>query len=240
MLISKFPLSAVFASAAFAFFCTLSCTAVIREDMILLLRDIPRHNSFRYISAGTLPEAYFQTAREALEDPYIYIVLSDTQTPAGRIIAFFTRDAYNHISLSFDGALKTMVSYNGGNGRNSPGLNQETLGDLCGRPGAKIAVFRLFAGTGKKSLVLEQVKRINTEGSSYNRLGLILKRSFKPNIMFCSQFVHTMLQFADLDYLDKTGGKVKPADFIEYESGRPLIWVSGYSFGQEPPIALIR
>jgi hypothetical protein len=212
---------------------------ICREDMALLLRDLPRHNSFRYISAGALPEAYFQTAREALKDPYIYLILSDTKTPACRIIARFTGDTYNHVSLSFDGALRTMISYNGGNGRSSPGLNHETLGDICGRPGARSAVFKLFAGAGKKALILGQVRRINAEGSSYNRLGLILKISLKPNIMFCSQFVQTMLQLADLDYLDRASGRVKPADFIDDRQGfRPLVWVSGFSFDTQAPRAL--
>jgi hypothetical protein len=230
-----FPAALVF---FYALFGGLSCTTLTREDMALLLRDIPRHNSFRYINAGALPSAYFQSARKSLDDPYIYIILSDTKTLAGRIIAFFTRDAYNHVSLSFDGALKTMVSYNGGNGRNSPGLNQETLGDICGRPGAKIAVFKLFAGAGKKALILGQVGRINAEGSSYNRLGLILKISLKPNIMFCSQFVQTMLQLADLDYLDRASGRVKPADFIDDRESRPLVWVSGFSFDTQASPAL--
>jgi hypothetical protein len=213
--------------AALTVFFTVSCTAGTWGDLAALARDIPRHNSFRYISAGALPEAYFSKAREALRDPSIYIVLSDTKTPAAGIIAFFTRDPYNHVSLSFDKALTTMVSYNGGNGRNSPGLNQETIRDLCGLPGAKISVFRLYAGTEKKRLILNRIKRINDEGSSYNRLGLALKRSFKPNIMFCSQFVYTMLELVDLDYLERESGRVKPADFFDAGAAYPLTWVYG-------------
>lgn len=230
---SKLSLFAVLAAL-----CAVSCSTITREDMGVLLRDIPRHNSFRYISAGNLPESYFRAAGDALGDPYIYIVLSDTKTPASRVIAFFTRDRYNHVSLSFDRSLETMVSYNGGNGRNSPGLNREIPRDLCGRPGAELAVFRLFAGAGKKSLILNSMRRINTEGSSYNRLGLVIKGSLKPNIMFCSQFVHTMLELAGLDYLDKKSGQVRPADFIEERGGNPLAWVSGFSFGQEPQAIL--
>ncbi|MDR2102866.1 MAG: hypothetical protein LBP42_02045 [Treponema sp.] len=217
---------------ALAVFCASSCTTAARQDVGVLLRDIPRHNSFRYLSAGTLPEAYFEAAGETLEDPYIYLILADTKTPAARIIAFFTGDRYNHVSLSFDKSLKTMVSYNGGNGRSSPGLNQETRQDLCGRPGAEIAVFKLFAGAGKKARILDRVRQINDEGSSYNRLGLIIKTSLKPNIMFCSQFVYTMLETAGLDYLDKKSGRVKPADFIDEGEPSPLIWVSWFSFAK--------
>jgi hypothetical protein len=213
-----------------AVFRALSRSAAIREDLAILGRDLFRHNSFRYISAGTLPADYFRDAAGAMEDPHIYIVLSDTKTPASRIIAFFTGDAYNHVSLAFDAALKTLVSYNGGNGRNSPGLNRETPGDVCGRPGATMAVFRLFAGAGKKALILDRIRRINAEGSSYNRLGLIFKGSLKPNIMFCSQFVHAMLELAGLAYLNMPSGWVKPADFIGGPERHPLAWVYGCSF----------
>jgi hypothetical protein len=229
----------VFWGTVLAVFYTVSCGTMTGQDLATLLRDIPRHNSFRYISAGTLPADYFRIAAETMGDPYVYIVLSDTKTPASRIIAFFTGDSYNHVSLSFDASLKTLVSYNGGNGRNSPGLNRETPGDICGRPGANMAVFRLFAGTGKKALILDRIRGINAEGSSYNRLGLIFKGSLKPNIMFCSQFVYAMLELADLAYLNKASGRVKPADFldaaatIEDDGPPPLAWVYGYSFNEE-------
>jgi hypothetical protein len=199
---------------AFTALSALSCALMVWRDLVFLLRDLPRHNSFRYINAGTIPASFFDAAGETLGDPYIYIVLSDTKTPASRVIAAFTGDSYNHVSLSFDPALTTLVSYNGGSGKNSPGLNPETVGDLSGRPGAEMAVFKLFAGTGKKSRILDRIKQINNEGSSYNRLGLVIKRSLKPNIMFCSQFVYSMLEHVGLDYLEKESVRVKPADFI--------------------------
>jgi hypothetical protein len=224
-------------SLGVAVFGAASCTTTAREDLGVLARDMFRHNSFRYISAGTLPAAYFSAAEGALSDPYVYVVLSETKTPASRIIAFFTRDPYNHVSLSFDEDLETMVSYNGGNGRGAPGLNRETAADLCGRPGARLAVFRLHAGRGNKALMLDRVRRINDEGSSYNRLGLLSKRSVKPNIMFCSQFVYSMLELAGLDYLERESGTVKPADFIEAPAA-PLTWLYGLSFHEDPRFAL--
>jgi hypothetical protein len=234
----KQNLPAVTAVTVFcAVICAVSCATLTGEDMAVLLRDIPRHNSFRYINAGTLPEDYFYAAGEALKDPYLYIVLSDTKTPTGKVIFFFTGDPYNHVSLSFDAALETMVSYNGGNGRHSPGLNRETAGDLCDRPGAEMAVFRFYAGSVKKSLIIDRIKKINDEGSSYNLLGLVFKGSVKPNIMFCSQFVYTMLELAGLNYFENRG-KVKPADFIETGETRSLIWVYNRSFKEEPRIAL--
>lgn len=73
--------------------------------------------------------------------------------------------------------------------------------------------------------MIQQIEKINTEGSAYNLLGLVFKASRKPNIMFCSQFVYTMLQIADLNYFDKRAAQVAPSDFIELDYGRKLEFV---------------
>jgi hypothetical protein len=184
-------------------------------DIYALLRDLPRHNSFAYVTRGALPAGYFEAARESLKDPYLYIVLSDTGSPAGRIIGFFTGAAYNHVSLSFDPALNTLVSYNGGNGVSGPGLNRETPGDLNRKPGASLVLFRLRIGPERKRALIGRVAAINREGSSYNLLGLVTKSSRLPNIMFCSQFVYTLLEEAGAAYFYKKRGAVRPMDFFK-------------------------
>jgi hypothetical protein len=192
----------------------LSRAALSPEDLYALLRELPKHNSFAYVTWGALPEEYFEAARRSLEDPYLYIVLSDTGSPAGRLIGLFTGAAYNHVSLSFDPALDTLVSYNGGNGVSGPGLNREALADLNRKPGASLAVFRLGIGPERKRALMGRVAAINREGSSYNLLGLVTKTSLRPNIMFCSQFVYTMLEEAGAAYFDKKSGDVRPTDFL--------------------------
>jgi hypothetical protein len=192
----------------------LSCARLSPGDVYALLRDLPRHNSFAYITKETLPAGYFEAARLSLEDPYIYIVLSDTGSPAGKLIGLFTGAAYNHVSLSFDPALATLVSYNGGGGVSGPGLNRETPEDLNRKPGASLAVFRLWTGPEKKRALIGRVAAINREGSSYNLLGLLTKRSWLPNIMFCSQFVYTLLDEAGAAYFSKNRGDVRPMDFF--------------------------
>lgn len=83
-------------------------------------RDLTRHNCFRYCNRGSLSSAYFAQATAALSDGYIYLALTHSNSPAGEVIGLFTGRAYNHISLAFDRALKTLVSYNGGEGREAP------------------------------------------------------------------------------------------------------------------------
>jgi hypothetical protein len=60
------------------------------------------------------------------------------------------------------------------------------------------------------------------KGSAYNMIGLLVKRSYKPNIMFCSQFVYKMLKLARVQYFNKKDGEVRPTDFIELDYYKKL------------------
>jgi hypothetical protein len=191
-------------------------------DILELVRTIPRHNSFRYITAGSLGEGYFAEARRTLEDPAVYLVLSSTKSPASKFIRLFTGQAYNHVSLAFDRDLLTLVSYNGGNGDFGPGLNRESPGELRRSPGSSLAVYRLPLSLAAKRGMIERVGRIDREGSSYNLLGLILNCSFKPNIMFCSQFVYSLLEGEGIRLFDRAAGRVRPMDFVLLDRDRRL------------------
>jgi hypothetical protein len=213
----------------------MSCSTLSPGDMYTILRDLPRHNSFAYITRGSLPEGYFEAAYRSLEDPYLYIVLSDTGSPAGRFIGLFTRAAYNHVSLSFDPALSTLVSYNGGNGVSSPGLNRERLEDLNRKPGASLVLFRLRIRPEQKRALIGRVAAINREGSSYNILGLVTKKSRLPNIMFCSQFVYTLLEEAGAAYFTKKRGDVRPMDFFSPSGENGPEYAGGMVFNSGGP-----
>jgi hypothetical protein len=196
-------------------------------DFLELARTIPRHNSFRYITTGSLEEDYFAEAHRSLGDPAVYIVLSNTKSPASKLIGLVTGDRYNHVSLAFDQDLQTLVSYNGGNGGFGPGLNRETREELRRSPGSSLAVYRLPVTGAAKRGMIERIGRINAEGSSYNLLGLVLKCSFKPNIMFCSQFVYALLDGEGIRLFDRAQAWVKPMDFLALDQGRRLSRVYG-------------
>jgi hypothetical protein len=199
------------------------------RDIGELLRELPRHSSSRYITRRSLPANWFDRAYTTLDDPHVYIVVSDTGTSAGRFIRLFTSAVYNHVSLSFDPALETLVSYNGGNGVSSPGLNAERLEFFSGRIGASLAVYRLGLDPQRKRALIERIRAIDGEGSSYNLLGLLTGKSRLPNIMFCSQFVYSLLDGAGLGYFKKEKGVVQPEDFIR--EGRALEFVKYLNFG---------
>ncbi|MDR0401177.1 MAG: hypothetical protein LBH51_09600 [Treponema sp.] len=214
--------------------CCLSCGTLRFRDIGELARELPRHSSSRYLTRWSLPAGYFERAYAALDDPYVYIVLSDTGSPGSRVIGLFTMALYNHVSLAFDRTLETLVSYNGGNGVANPGLNAERLEFLNRKTGASLAVYRLRLEPGQKAALIEQVRAIDREGSSYNLLGLLTGKSKLPNIMFCSQFVYTVLDGAGLAYFEKEGGAVRPEDFIR-EQG-PLEFAGRMEFSPPPGI----
>ncbi|QHQ60707.1 hypothetical protein Ana3638_07910 [Anaerocolumna sedimenticola] len=195
------------------------------ENLKEIKNDLHRHNSFQYINKGVLTKEYFEEAEKWLEDRHIYIILSNTGSPASEIISTFTRKQYNHASLSFDPELKTIISYNGGERVYPPGLNYEMLDFFNKKADASILVYKLPCTQEQKTIILDKVKEINRDGSAYNLMGLVLRYSHKPNIMFCSQFVYKMLNFAGIAYFEKRDGEVKPTDLIEMDYYRRLQFV---------------
>ena len=211
--------------------CLLAGTDLNLEELWQLAASLPRHNSFQYINYDSLPDTWFAEARRSLEDRHVYIALSNTKTAASKIIARFTGDPYNHVSLAFDESLSTLVSYNGGNGTQKPGLNPENPAALREKSGSALAVYRLPVSAAQKQRILERIAGINAQGSSYTLLGLLSKRSAKPNIMFCSQFVYAMLDEAGLRLFARDSGTVKPMDFAAPGRGQNLALV--YETGPE-------
>ena len=54
----------------------------IHESNAELAEDLKRHNSLDYINSHTLDEAYFKLADQSLEDPHLYLVISNTGSSA--------------------------------------------------------------------------------------------------------------------------------------------------------------
>lgn len=205
---------------------------VTRRQLLEVLFDLPRHSILNYINRAQLNERFFRTACESLDDGYIYLVFTCSQSAASAVLRHFTHCEYNHVSIAFDPALRTLLSYNGGSASAAaPGLNPEILAALICRQGASALVYRLHAGRWEKRRILQCVRDIDREGSAYNLFGLLCGRSLRPNIMFCSQFVYTMLDTAGLVWFAKRAGRVRPIDFLELDSERRLEFVGAVRKG---------
>ena len=186
-----------------------------------ILGDLPQHDSFSYINSGSLTEEYFRAAEASMEDLNLYIIVSDTGTPASEMLSAFTQNQFNHASLSFDAGLATIVSYNGGQRVYPPGLNREMLDLFNNKPDASILVYRLPVTYEQKRAAIDKIAQINREGSAYNMLGLLIGQSYKPNIMYCSQFVYNLLKSIGASYFE-AAGVIKPTDLIEKDYYRKL------------------
>jgi len=197
-----------------------------------IIQDLPRHSSFSYVNDGSLTDEYFQKAYSTLDDGYIYLVVTKTKTAPSEVIGLFTNKQYNHVSISFDKELHTAISYNGGEKVTPPGLNPDLLERLTQNNGSAVIVYRLRATCEQKRIILDKVYQINMEGSAYNLLGLVVKHSYQPNIMFCSQFVYTMLKTAYLNYFDMYATHVKPTDFVELDYYRKLEFAYEINFNE--------
>jgi len=192
------------------------------EALQEVVMDIPRHSAYKYVNEGSLTESYFDSAIKTLDDLYIYIVISNTGSAASDIISVFTQKSYNHASLAFDYDLDTIISYNGGEKVYPPGLNQEMIEYFNKKKDASIMVYRLPISKEKKHNLIDKVRQINTEGSAYNLMGLVFKYSKLENIMFCSQFIYSMLKYVGLEYFEKEDELVKPTDLVELDYYRKL------------------
>lgn len=199
--------------------------ALNRQNIKYLVSEIPRHGYIRYTSQHNLPDKFFALSTEAIEkEEVLYIILSQTGSPASEVISLFTHTNFNHISLSFDRNLKTMVSYNGGNKFQEPGLNIEDLKSLQQKEDSHLLVYSLKATKKQQYKILNKINKINNEGSAYNVVGLVTSHSVRPNMMFCSQFVYSMFQEADLNFFEASHGEVKPTDFIEKDDQQKLVF----------------
>jgi hypothetical protein len=192
------------------------------EKLKTIFKDLQNHSATQYVNNGTLTEKYMTRAYATLDDPHIYLAISNTGSAASEIISVFTQKLYNHASISFDYGLDTIISYNGGANVYPPGMNPEMLEFFHQKKDASVLIYSLETTTEQKKTIIDKIAAINKEGSAYNLIGLVTRRSFKPNIMFCSQFVYKMLEYAGLQYFNNKAGNVRPTDLIEMDYYKKL------------------
>ena len=200
-----------------------------KEIIKSLIKEIPRHSPISYKKKnGFTPEFFEVISKEALS-PYIYILISNTLSPANIVLSKFTNKTFNHVSVAFDRELKTLISYNGGEEYNDqPGLNQERLSHLLKNKNSEAYLYRYKVTNEQKEKMLEMITRIDREGSSYNSIMFIRRKPLKPNIMFCSQFLYLLLDHSGASYFQNPAEYVEPSDFVEQDYKRVLKFIDSY------------
>ena len=157
----------------------------------------------------------------------IYIVLSKTQTFPSRVIKMWTKEPYAHTSLAFDLELNEMYSFARKRLHNPfycGFIREDIESGVFGRDvETTCLVLRLWVTANQHKKIrrtVDQFKR-NKNSYKYNYLGIagvVFNKSVERKYnYFCSQFVYTVLDRAEVDLFKKKSGLVRPEDFRVWE-----------------------
>lgn len=158
----------------------------------------------------------------------VYIILSQTGSIMSRALKLFTRDEYNHASISLSPSLDKMYSF----GRLNP--NNPFPGGFV-EEGKDVGTFKRFNKT--KAMVIEfkvSAEKYNAiqyfieyfknhkEDFHYNYLGVFLacfkKHHTSSKRFYCSEFVKKCLQTFDIENAEDLPNIVKPIDFLKLKN----------------------
>lgn len=160
----------------------------------------------------------------------IYIILTYTGTILSKIIKYYTKDEFSHVSIALDSDLKEMYSF----GRLNP--YNPFLGSFIHEYINK-GTFRRFKKTKAEVYSLfvtdeqyEKARKIiayfneNKEKYKFNILGLIcvsIHKKFKrKNMFYCAEFVKHVLKVSGISEVNELPEIIKPQDFKEMQGLR--------------------
>ena len=139
----------------------------------------------------------------------IYLIMSQTGSVLSRTIKFFTKEEYNHISLSLDEKLNCMYSF----GRKYPNnpfigvfvVESFNSGTFLKFSNTKCMVLEVVVEDFQYDLLCDNIEKIKSESYKYkyNLLGLFLAAfnisRHKDYRFYCSEFVRYILEISDID-----------------------------------------
>lgn len=150
----------------------------------------------------------------------LYVVLSWTHTPFGKIIRKATKGIYTHCSFSLDDKLDKLYTFNG----NTNGFSLENINDTKNYPHddeACISVYCIMVKKNKFQLLKDKLNEFlkNKDNYSYGfltALGIALNKPIEfEHSLICSQFVDILLKSINLDFTHKKSSLVSPEDFYQ-------------------------
>ena len=150
----------------------------------------------------------------------LYIVLSWTHTPFGKIIRKATKGIYTHCSFSLDDKLNKLYTFNG----NVNGFSMEDINDTSNYPHddeSCISVYCVMVRKNKMQLVKDKLDEFVQNKNTYKygfltALGIALNKPIEfEHSLICSQFVDILLKSINLDFTHKRSSLVSPEDFYQ-------------------------
>ena len=156
-----------------------------------------------------------------MKDKKIYIVLTYTGTILSRIVKFYTRKEYSHVSISLDKDLKEMYSFGRKNAYNPfiGGFVHESLesGTFKRFKNTKSEIYSLIISEEQYNIILDTIKKMESKKDLYkfNTLGLFLvsikKKYRRKKYFYGAEFVKYLFDKANI----RVGlpALIKPNDF---------------------------
>ena len=156
----------------------------------------------------------------------IYIVLTHTGTILSRIVRFYTKKKYTHVSIGLDSELKQLYSFGRLNPNNAfvggfvhEELNKGTFAKFKNTMGA---IYSLNVTDEQYNSIVETIENVKQNKGKYkfNVIGLFLvsinKKYQKPDTFYCAEFVKYILETSlNKELLPEI---IKPMDFVELDN----------------------
>lgn len=156
----------------------------------------------------------------------IYIVLTHTGTILSRIVRFYTKKKYTHVSIGLDSELKQLYSFGRLNPNNAfvggfvhEELNKGTFAKFKNTMGA---IYSLNVTDEQYNSIVETIENVKQNKGKYkfNVIGLFLvsinKKYQKPDTFYCAEFVKYILETSlNKKILPEI---IKPMDFLELDN----------------------
>lgn len=163
-----------------------------------------------------------------------YIILTHTGTILSRIIKYYTKDEFSHISIALDADLEEMYSF----GRLNPynpfwgsfvheHINKGTFKRF---KKTRAEVYSLFVTDEQYEKAQKLVKHFNNNKEKYrfNFIGLacvsINKKIIRKNTFYCAEFVKHILKMSGVTEVNELPEIIRPENFkdlkgirLEYE-----------------------
>lgn len=162
---------------------------------------------------------------------YVYIIVSQTGTILSRMLKLLTNDKYNHASIAFDPALKTMYSFGRLHAYNPflAGLVRESLhhGTFHRFKNTDAMILTLAVDPKTHAQMLSDVRAMYRDKKNYryNYLGLCyaffgVKKQYDRSF-YCSEFVEHMLKKYQLAAFDPEA-IIRPMDLCAIRGGNVI------------------
>ena len=160
----------------------------------------------------------------------LYIVISQTGTMFSKIVRLFTRDPYNHSSISLNEDLTDMYSF-GRKYARFPfpgGFIQECIGKkvFATHPNTTMIVYELTVTKEQYDKVIQIVREMRKQKNmyAYNLLGVIfvIFHKYHPshNKYYCSEFVKYILTESGIATAEELPVICKPMDFLKVNGNK--------------------